>query len=217
MKVNNNSSINFGSINHPINAFRLKTNKGNIIFNEIKLDQKIDHKNLKEIASFFLDNFAAQSTHPFWKKCRKKAPEYDYNVYREYRRDNLINPIKDLYKNPDATILIGRKKNNKIAAAIVVDPLNISQNIKDKNTLYLDLLAVDKNYRKNNVAKNLIEKIFSTTKGRYRDCLLIAYNESVPFYQKIGFDYLQNNKLINELAKHRIDYPEYASFLIKNL
>lgn len=217
MKIEH-SSLNFKSINHPIKPFQLKTNNGKLLFTEIKFNKEINPNLLQEIGSFFLDNFAAQSSHPFWKKCRKNHIEYDATTYQNYINGNLIEPIKNLIGNPDATMLIGCKNKDKIAAAIVVDPLNIDESIKNDKTLYLDLIAVDKNYRKNNVGRNLIEKIFETTKGRYEDCLLVAYNESVPFYKKLGFKNLpQNNNITENLAKHRIDYPEYASFLIKKL
>ena len=84
MKIEYNNITNFKSLNNPIKPFKIKTKHGNILFNEIKFNQNISPKLLQEIGNFFLDNFAVQSSHPFWKKCRKGDIEYDKNIYQEY-------------------------------------------------------------------------------------------------------------------------------------
>ena len=78
-------------------------------------------------------------------------------------------------------------------------------------------MAVDKEYRKNHIAQKLLNSVIDTSKGRYDDAFLVAYKESVPFYAKQGFVDTTNQELIDEVAKERKDYPEFASCLSKKL
>ena len=212
--------ISFTSLNHPIKPFKLPTNYGNINFNEYDYKQTINNKGLEEIASFFLDNFAYTSAHPFWKKCQKTNTEFNNKTYNDYIQELIKGYILKL-KNPDTTLLLGYNKDKKLCAGLLTTPLNLSKYIKNNNTLYIDNLAVDKTYRNNNIAKQLLEKVINSSNGRYKNSFLIAYNESVPFYLK------QNYKIINDkiLSKNffksikelRIDYPQYCTLMGKFL
>ena len=66
-----------------------------------------------------------------------------------------------------------------------------------------------------------MNKVINSSKYRFEDSFLVAYNESVPFYKRMGFKITagtpQNSKTIKEVASERIDYPEYAQFMEKSL
>lgn len=222
MEIKNDPKINFKSILQPVKPFTLKTNKGKIYFKEVDYTKTLKKSLLKEISTFFLDNFASTSAHPFWKKCRKKTPTFDKEIYKDYIDNDIIKTIKTRLKNPDTTLMLGKNPNKKLVAAILANPLDLTTFVKNNNTLYIDLLAVTPKYRGNNVGKQLLTNVIESTKNRYTDVFLIAYNESVPFYQKLGFKYLENKTynqqiITNSLARERLDYPLYASFLTKPL
>ncbi len=67
------------------------------------------------------------------------------------------------------------------------------------------------------MAQKLVDSVIDSSKGRYDDTFLVAYNESVPFYEKQGFSDIKDKEFITNLAEERIDYPRYASFLSKKL
>ena len=222
MEIKNDPKINFKSILQPVKPFTLKTNKGKIYFKEVDYTKTLKKSLLKEISTFFLDNFASTSAHPFWKKCRKKTTTFDKEIYKDYIDNDIIKTIKTRLKNPDTTLMLGKNPNKKLVAAILANPLDLTTFVKNNNTLYIDLLAVTPKYRGNNVGKQLLTNVIESTKNRYTDVFLIAYNESVPFYQKLGFKYLENRTynqqiITNSLARERLDYPLYASFLTKPL
>ncbi len=219
MDVKRNSQIRFTSVNHPVKPFLIQTNDNVIKFKEWDYDKLPKKSALKEIAKFFLDNFANQSSHPFWKTCRKGTPTFIKSTYNNYVNFLVLN-YKEQLKNPDTTLMLGRDKNGKISAAILAEPLNLTPIVKDNKTLYIDSIAVDKNYRGNHIGKRLINDVVKSINERYTDVFLVAYNESVPFYKKLGFVSLNNKyyaqrKIIDSLSEERKDYPEYASFLTK--
>lgn len=223
--VGNNSynNTNFKSLNHPIKPFTIKTMGDEIKFKEIDYTRKTyKSKFLKEIGSFFLDNFANQSSHPFWKQCRKGTADFNKNTYGDYLKTCMTDIYKQDFKNPDTTVLLGRNKHKKLTAAIITTPLNLSPITKDSETLYVDSLAVNKKYRGKHIAETLLNKVIDSSKNDFSDSFLVAYNESMPFYEKQGFKHLdeaspQQRVIIKDLAKQRIDYPQYASFVNKPL
>lgn len=215
-------NINFKSIRNPIRDFSLRTSVSPVYFSELDYSSKPKSKLLKELGTFFLDNFAATSSHPFWKKCRKKTPEFEKEVYDGFLQDCFIDVVKSKIKEPDTTIMIGRTKNKQISAAIFTDKLELTPFITDNDTLYVECLAVNKKYRANNLGKELLSRVTEEMKTRFNDIFLVAYNESAPFYLKQGYRFLENNKkqtqkIIESLGRERTDYPLYSSFLNKPL
>ena len=220
MERNHNPSVSFKSALRPVQPFIVKTNKGNIYFKEINYNKPLKKKLLHEISVFFLDNFASTSSHPFWKKCKKNAPAFDKEIYNAYIKENLIDTIVSKLKTPDTTLMIGRNTKKNISAAIFTNPLNLTSFVKENNTLYIDLLAVHPKYRGNNIGRQLLTRIIDSSQNRFTDAFLVAYNESVPFYEKLGFKNLENKTynqqiITDSLARERKDYPVYASFMTK--
>ena len=223
MNINTNyqqyQNTNFKSLKHPVKRFKISTSTGNIRFNEVKFDKFYSNKTLKKIATFFLDNFAHQSAEPNWKYYRKTNPEFIPLAYK-WQIENFCQQFINLYQNQDATMLIGKNDKNQIVAGILSAPFNLSPEMQNERMLYVDMLAVDKNYRKNHIATTLIDKVIEKTKQLYDNIFLVSYNESVPFYEKIDFKHLPekgNKRFIKNLSEYRTDYPEYASFLIKKV
>lgn len=225
MRIDNQSyknfnNIHFKSLNHPIKDFTLSTNNGEIKFKEMKFDKFYPEKSLGKIFSFFLDNFANQSSYPSWLYYRKNAPEYIPQAYDWFLKNSFIKTFDDQHQNADATMLVGKNKDRQVVAGILAYPFESQRKIKNGRTLWIEMLAVDNIYRNNHIATKLIDKVLEKTKDLYDNIFLIAYNESVPFYQKVGFEHLPekgHKRLIKQLAQERPDYPKFASFLFKKL
>lgn len=220
MDIQNYNHTNFKSLNNPVKPFKVKTGNDVIYFKEINYNKPVKKKVLKEISTFFLDNFANQSSHPYWKFCRKHTNTFDKAIYDDYI-NSTIKDTKRRLKNPDTTIMLGRNKKNKLTAAIITEPLNIPNVIKDENTLYLDSVAVNKKYRGNHIGETLINKVIDSN-NKYSDMFLVSYSESVPFYKKLGFKPLTYRhsgqaRIIDSMREERIDYPQYADFLTRPL
>ena len=220
MEIQNYNHTNFTSLNNPVKPFKIKTGNDVISFKEINYNKPVKKKLLKEISTFFLDNFANQSAHPYWKFCRKHTSTFDKSIYNDYI-NCTIKDVKRRLENPDITILLGRNKKKQLTAAIITEPINIPNVIKDENTLYLDSVAVNKKYRGNHIGETLINKVIDSN-NKYSDMFLVSYSESVPFYKKLGFKPLTpihsgQARIISSMKEDRIDYPQYADFLTKPL
>lgn len=211
-----NTSVSYTSRNCPIKPFSIKTPKGILYCSEIDYDKKFDKSYYKKIAKFFIDIFANTSSHPFWEKCRK--PNLNFLIYRIYLRDT-VSGYRMALKDPDTTMLFARDKEGRIKAGIFAKSLDTEAHVKEPRTLYIDSLAVDKEYRKSNVGKKLLQKVLNSSKHSFEDVFLVAYKESAPFYKKIGFKNTKNaqSESLDKLIKERLDYPDYAEFLEKSL
>ena len=219
--IHEKRQISFKSFNHPVRPFKINTGSDTIYFKELDYKRPAKKRLLKEVATFFLDNFANQSSHPFWETCRRGTKTFIKSTYKDYISES-INTYKELLKNPDTTVMLGRNRSKKLTAAILAEPLNLTPLVKDNNTLYIDSIAVDKVYRGNHIGNQLMKNVINSTKNRYTDVFLVSYKESETFYKKQGFTPLNpehkgQKKIIKSLAKERLDYPEYASFLTKTI
>lgn len=219
MQVNKTSSVSFSSYRYPIKSFDVKTDRGVLNFREVNYIHLPKESFYKKLATFFLDNFANTSSHPFWEKCR--IPTIDYDVYNDYINYD-VKTYKNALKNKKTTILLAKDKDKNIVAALFSTPLNLNKTIRDSKTLYIDSIAVSPKYRGNNVGSIMLQKLFESSKKEFTDAFLVSYKESVAFYKKLGFSPLNWNNynhqfLISEMAKERLDYPFYADFLSKKL
>lgn len=231
MDIKTRGYVGFTSRNCPVKPFTVQTRNDIITFKEIDYTKKpkksflkrvvgFVHDKLKktkessihDIATFFLDNFAHQSSHPFWKLCINNKKLYD-----EYLNKELIASYKKSFGNPDTTVLIGKDSKNHIRAGIVTEPLNLSKDLKEDKTLYIDSLAVDKDYRNSHLATKMLDAVIDSNKEKFDDTFLVAYTESVPFYKKKGFKIVEDKKITKAVAKERCDYPVYAAPMSKNI
>jgi len=220
MQINNNyNTVSFSSLKCPVKPFIIETSKGKLYCSEIDYSKSYDNIFCRKISQFFLDIFANTSSHPFWKKCRK--PTLDKKIYEDY----IISTIADYKKNfPDAdtTVLLAKDKNNNFVGGIHSTKLNLSREITDKDTLYIDGLAIKTEYRGQNIGKILLEKVIQASKNRFTDVFLVAYKESTGFYEKLNFKKMDKNDsaqdfAIKRLAELRIDYPKYADLMYKKI
>lgn len=220
MIINNYSNLNFTSLRNPIKPFDVKTSNGVLHFSEINYKHLPKNSFYKKLGMFFLENFANTSSHPFWAKCRK--PTLDEAVYNDYIK-GMAKRYKSSINNPYTTIMLAKDKSKNIVAAIFARPLRETSKIKDSETLYVDSIAVNPEYRGANVGAELLNRVINSSKERFTDVFLEAYKESQPFYEKLGFRALNpygkesERFLIEELAKERKDYPQFAEFMTKKL
>lgn len=208
----------FTSLRIPIKPFDVKTSNGVLHFSEVNYKHLPKNNFYKRLAEFFLDNFANTSGHPFWTKCRK--PTIDEEVYNEYITD-MVKKYKSSIHNSNTTIMLAKDKAKNIVAAIFARPLHETAKIKDSGTLYIDSIAVAPEYRGANVGYELLSRLIEKSKDQFTDVFLVAYKESQPFYEKLGFrpmNLYRNDSerfVIEEMAKERKDYPQFAEFMTK--
>jgi|InofroStandDraft_1065614.scaffolds.fasta_scaffold00015_5 ribosomal protein S18 acetylase RimI-like enzyme len=221
MIINNNQSRynnTFTSLRIPVKSFDVKTSGEVLHFSEVNYKHIPKNSFYKKLAEFFLENFANTSGHPFWTKCRK--PTLDEAVYNDYIKGMAKN-YKSSINNPYTTIMLAKNKSKKIVAAIFARPLRETSKIKDSGTLYVDSIAVAPEYRGSNIGYELLNRLMNTSKKRFTDVFLVAYKESQPFYEKLGFRpmslYRNDSErfVIEEMAKERKDYPQFAEFMTK--
>ena len=216
MQVNNNyNPITFTSLRCPVKPFTIRTPKGVLYCSEIDYTKSYPDKFYKNIGKFFLDIFANTSAHPFWKKCRKSS--LDKQVYDDYISSS-IESYKKYFSHPDTTVLLLKDKSKRLVGGLYTRSLDINKALKDDDTLYIDSLAVKTSYRGKNIGKKLLKSVLKSSKDKFSDAFLVAYKESTPFYEKLGFHKMNKNNpacnfAISELAKERIDYPEYVDFM----
>lgn len=220
MQINSDKNyIHFSSLRCPIKPFRIKTSKGYLYCTEIDYKKNYPDKFYKKIGKFFLDNFANTSSHPFWKKCRK--PNLNKEIYNDYVNSS-IESYKQYFRNPDSTVLLVKNSKQQLVGTLYSRPLELSKTLTDKDTLYIDSLAIKQKYRGNDVGKKVLNKILNASKDRFGEVFLVAYKESARFYEKLRFIKMSKNDpsqtfAISELAKERIDYPDYVDFMQMNL
>lgn len=94
MDIKVRGSLGFTSLNNPVKPFTVKTKNDVITFKEIDYNKKVSNSFLQNMASFFLDNFANQSAHPFWKFCRKDTPTFNNKIYNSFVKDNMVPEYK---------------------------------------------------------------------------------------------------------------------------
>ena len=212
---NNNNSISFSSLRCPVKPFTMRSPKGLLYCSEIDYKQSYSDKFYKDIGKFFLDIFANTSSHPFWEKCRKSS--LDIRIYDDYISSS-VESYKKYFHQPDTTVLLIKDKKKHLVGALYTRSLDLNRVLKDDDTLYIDSLAVKPSYRGKNIGKKLLTKVLKASKDRFSDAFLVAYKEAALFYEKLGFHKMNKNDsscdfAISELAKERIDYPEYADFM----
>ena len=219
MQINNyKNSISFSSLNCPIKPFTIKTSKGDLYCSEIDYSKSYKKCFYKNIGEFFLDIFANTSSHPFWKKCRKPTLEKD--VYDDYVASS-IKDYKKYFKDRDTTVILVKNSSQRLVGAIYSRVMDLGKHLRDKDTLYIDGLAISPEYRGMDVGKKLLSKVLDSSKERFSDVFLVAYKESTPFYEKLKFKKMDTNDsaqkyAIKKLADERIDYPQYVDFMQKD-
>lgn len=217
---NNQNDICFGSKNRPVKAFEISTKQGKLFVNEMNALDCSSEEEVYNISKFFIDNFIESSTHPGWKVYKEPSNKDLY----ERRINAYGNSLKDIFAKDDgnSTVLVAKDANNKVKAGVVAYSYNEVKELEDPKTFYFRSLAVDKQYRRNNIATILMNKTFETTKGLFTDALLSAYNKAVPLYLKLGFKKPNINNpvikaVVDKACEHDTSVPKYSKFMSKIL
>lgn len=216
--------ISFGSLNSPVKNFRIMTTRGKLHVQEVRLKEK-SHEFAFKISKFFNDNFVEVSTDPQWKEFLK--PENKLQYYGQNQR--YANSLKNLFKHDDGntTVLLARDGNNNIKAGIISSTFRETPALSDSQLFYIDALAVDKDFRGENIGKRLLDKVLDSArktgtqknnKSLFTDAVLAGYENAVPFYEKAGFrelscDTYKKALFYKELKKVRDDIPKYARLM----
>lgn len=210
----------FGSKNHPVEKFQIKTNKGTLYVKEFtNKDAQYDTK-IYELTKFFTDNFIYNTKDP--SLTQYKNPE-NFEKYLD-----LLDRIKKYYKqmfeedDGNLTALEARNAIGELCGAVITQTFKDYSGIQDDKTCYVDSVAVKKEYRKNHVGQILMEKAINCSKDIYTDVFLASDNMAVPFQLKNGYrimDYSNKEEkaIIDYLNKFRGDYPDYITFMDKRL
>lgn len=215
MNISTNNNFTFKSFNQPVKPFSIKTKNDEIKFKEIDYTQPQSDEFLDNISEFFLDNFATQTANPEWQGVRKNTIGFNQNVYDVVKEEIFFKPLQKVLNDPDTTLMVGYNKNNKLVAGIQTQNLNLRPDIEDDKTLYVDSLAVDKQYRGNHIGQTLLNNVIESTENKYSDVFLVGYNESVPFYKKQNFTEVSDPKVTENLSDCVSEYPDYMTFLEK--
>lgn len=182
-----NYQRSFKSKNNPISPFIVKTLKGELTCFEISSKDLYKSKKLFELSHFFCKNFASLTEDPYWLK-------YNNAEYRDQIAVNFYNYLNRKVLNDDGnlTMLVAEDKNNQTQAACLSYTYDdLPEQIK--NVCYIDSIAVNHKYRKNDIAKTFFNKISELNKNTFTDLFLTGEILAKKFYEKIGFKKLDDN------------------------
>lgn len=217
---NNSTCICFGSRNKPIAPFEINTSKGKLSVSEINSIESCSKEELYDISKFFIDNFMESSTNPGWNVYKNPANKDLYGKKLKAYENALI----DIFAKDDGntTFLIAKDINNKVGAGVLAYSYKEIKGLEDPKTFFIRSVAVDKKYRRNNIATILMNKTLDTTKGIFTDALLNAYNKAVPLYLKLGFKKPNMRNPVVKIVADRVcehcsSVPRYSKFMTKIL
>ena len=209
-------AISFGSVNRPVESFKIPTTADELVVSEMKAADCRAEKDTYNLAKFFTDNFIDGSSDPGW--ARYKDPEYADSYKVQVK--SIVKFINSVFAKDDgnSTILVARDSENKIRGGIIGCSFDEFRGLEDPKTYYIDSFAVDKTYRKNKVGTILMNKSLETTKGLFTDAILAGYNKAVPMYSKFGFKLMdisnpEARAVFERVRKERGDIPKYTQLM----
>ncbi len=221
MKIytNNANSINFKSRNNPVMPFVINTQKGKLYVKEFREADAKSQKESENLAKFLIVGFISTTKDPWF--LNLKDPQ-NTNKYKEAIK-HFGEYYSSMFKKDDGnlTILVAHNNKNKLCGAVVTNTLN-EAGVIDSQTCYVDSIAVSPAYRKQGIGKLLMEKAISCSKDIYTDSFLASDNMAVSFQEKNGYKALDysnptERKIIDKINATRGDYPEYVTFMHKQL
>ena len=208
---------NFKSRNNPIKPFVVNTPKGKLYVREFSKVDAGSTKEAKKLATFFLDSFINNTKDPWFLSLKQNNEKYDDAI------THFTDYYRSMFKKDDGnlTMLVAHNKDKKLCGAVVTNTFNES-GVNDSLTCYIDSVAVSPKFRKCGVGRLLMDKAISCSFDVYKDAFLASDNLAVPFQLKNGFkplDYsnINQQKIINKINANRGDYPDYITFMYKNL
>lgn len=192
--------ITFGSRNMPIKPFNIATQEGNLQVREavpadynkvVEFETAIDIECFKACSSLKRDTFA-----------RNKVEQENLDFYFKYMNPKF---------NANSTLLIAEDQNKSIRASFSIVPLDNCDGLTDYRTGLVNTCMVDSSYRGNGVGNKIFSKLAETTKGEFTDLVVHSYFESIEFYKKVGFTFLnkmdqEQKSILNIIKKKRPDF-----------
>ncbi len=178
------SSLNFQSRNNPLKPFIIKTRLGDLACSEIPSKDLCQSQKLYELSHFFCKNFASLTEDPYWLK-------YNNPNYKNIFASSFFNYLNNKIANDDGnlTMIVAKNKKGKVQAACLSYTYDLLP--EGYNTVcYVDSLAVNDEYRRNGIAKTLLDKTEEINKNIFTDIFLTGEVLARKFYEKIGYSKL---------------------------
>lgn len=209
-------NISFGSKLNPVKPFVINTDKGQLYVKEVDVNS-ISDSNSKELTKFLTDNFIDNTNDPNLLQYKDKNT-LGYIGYLL----TLLKYYTNIFNNDDGntTLLEARNEDNKLCGAVLTNTFDESPLYDDK-VCFLNALVVDEEYRKNNVAKTLMDKAIECSKNVYDDVFISAEALAEDFYKKQGCRNLEYDnpfeKEIIDIMNINDDYPDYIKYMTKKI
>ena len=207
-------NISFGSKVNPIKPFTVLTKEGKMYFSEVNIDKAINPKLMTKMNRFFLKNISAATESQLYNKYKTgtlKERKETENEFEKYFLEIFNNKkIKD-----NITLLLAKNNKNRICGMCLSYPyLNMPDCTED--TLYIDSIAVNKKYRRTNIATKLLETVLNANKNSFTDAFLMGNVCAKNFFRKNGFSSLnkenQEEKFISEYLDSNYDINHVIPF-----
>ena len=119
-------------------------------------------------------------------------------VGHEVRYENFSERINELTKNSNTEVIVAANEENKIVGWT---QLEISNFIFSNKTCNILGVFIDKNYRGNQIGRQLIEKAQEWAKRKgcisYRICSDITRIDSHAFYKHMGFKPIKTEQIFS--------------------
>jgi len=204
-QIRNTKQVSFGSKNHPIEPFVIKTKKGPLFVEELS------ENDIPKAAKFEMDFY--EKEFPIWgvsTKNKSKAEIKRFLSYLAIRQKSVLSN-----KEGNGTVLVAKNFWGQVKALFQVEHFCALQSFmgKDEKTAHVETCFIDGKYRSQGIGKILFEKLLETTKGRFTDIYLEAENKAVSFYKRAGFEPLDTSnpalkKISDCVLTHRPDRDE---------
>ena len=222
MKILQNTNLNqnnFKSRLNPIKPFTYKTSAGNLRIYEPSEKEIQDSNFIPKMVDFFFKNFKSYTKGPYWLKFNNAEFADEFRKFKA-----LYYPIyENLFNNDDGhlTILLAKNEKQEICGGCLSYSFDEVPSAKD-TTLYIDSLAVNKEYHKFGLGKILLEKSIDAGEKHFTDVFLYGEKLAEIFYKMLGFKPLNPEQksqktVIDYIAKQRSDYPDYVILFQKPL
>lgn len=128
------------------------------------------------------------------------------DIYEESIKNKKDLALKQFYDNPD--YIIGIKENNKIVAGL------FSIFVDETNTIMVEIVAVDKNYRLSGYGSKLLNMLEENAKkNNVNKIILNSKNETQDFYMKNDYKPILYVHVFQNVSLE--DFEEYNKYCFK--
>ena len=207
-----NTKINFTSRQNPIKPFEIETKRGKLRISEIDYDKDVTPKFIDKITKFFCDNFSQYTKDNFWLRYRYGTPE-EKEQHTKLLKDYYTDIFTSKDNEQNVTLLVATDENNEMQAACLSYGCHEIPNCLD-TALYIDSVAVNDEYKKYGVAKEMMKRTLDANKNTFTDSYLTSTTMANEFYEKLGYKKLDpedeaQKAVLEYVSNHRYGYPEH--------